>query len=117
VTTLNEDTEIWIFSTDSYAWTEPLRGKVTETGTTLAGREWARVTLPDERQVIVAGHRDLLLREPEPGRPTYIDVYRSLPPAALNEVLAGNPDQWCELYASEGEAIWAAETVRDSGRT
>jgi len=116
VTTLHQNTEVWIFSTDSYAWTEPLRGKVTDTGTTSAGREWARITLPDERQVIVAGHRDLLLRRPEPDRPTYIDVYRPLSPAALNEALASNPDQWCELYASEGEAVRAAETVRGAGR-
>jgi len=117
VTKLHEYTEVWVFSTDSYAWTEPLRGKVTDTGTTSIGREWARITLPDERQVLVAGHRDLLLRRPEPGRPTYIDVYRSLPSAALDEALASNPDQWCELYASEGEAVRVAKTVRDAGLT
>ena|GEM_PF-4474990 len=117
MTTLHQDAEVWVFSADSYAWTKPLKGKVTDTGTTLAGREWARITLADERQVIAAGHRDLLLRRPEPGRPTYIDVYRPLPPTALGEALASNPDEWCELYASEEEAVRVAETVRDAGRT
>ncbi len=111
---LREGSEVWVFSTDSYAWTEPLPGAVTQVGTMPAGREWACLQLPDERMMVVAGHRSLILRPPDQGSPTHVDVYPPTPVGALEETLAENPDHWWELYVSAAEANRAARTVGGS---
>lgn len=41
---LHRGEEFWVFSTDSYAWTEPLRGQVMESGATSAGPRMGATT-------------------------------------------------------------------------